>query len=171
MNKSDHQEKIEDLHRKVEMQGLQEAQNRARSVTVGTCFGGTVEVSMRRADGSSTFAIMQPVEVIELIHQLAAGVGCHIHIQPRKDFSSWRDWKHTEEELAHYRGQQVLPGVGHPPHANDMAPYNQVGANLPKPEQQPGLQPALMVKDKQNETLATEKHKHRRSTKRASAAA
>lgn len=106
---------------------------------------------MRRVDGASTFVILQPVEVTEMIHQLAASIGCHIHIQPRRDFASWRDWKYTEEELAHYRGAQHLPGVGHPPFSNDMAPHMQIGANLPSPEQQPGLQPALMAKETQND--------------------
>jgi hypothetical protein len=147
-----------------EAQAFAEAQNRARSLTVGTCFGGTVEISMRRSDGINTFTILQPVEAIELIHQLAAGVGCHINLQPRKDFSSWRDWKYTEEELTHYRGIQHLPGVGHPPHANDMAPHMKVGANLPPPEQQPGMK--FTAKEQQN-VMAIEKTVNRRSTKRA----
>jgi hypothetical protein len=122
-----------------EKQAEADALLRARSVTVGTAFGGVTELIMRRGDNSFTFAIMQPVEVVELIHQLAANIGCHMQLVPRKDFASWRDWKLTEEELAHYRGVQHLPGVGWPPYSNDMAPHNQVGANLPPPEQQPGL--------------------------------
>jgi hypothetical protein len=99
---------------------------------------------------------MQPVEVIELIHQLAANVGCHIHLQPRRDFSSWRDWRVTEEEKMHLGGQ--------PPFANDMRLHAQVGANLPPPEQQPG-----MKIDRSNEhVVATEKTVKRRSPKRAS---
>ena len=146
---------------------LSEADTRARSVTVGTAFGGTTELIMRRSDNTFTFAILQPVEVIELIHQLAANVGCHIHLQPRRDFAAWRDWKHTEEELSHYRGVQHLPGVGHPPFVNDMAPHMQVGANLPAPEQQPGLQPALMAKENQNEQpVAAKKTVGRKRTKR-----
>jgi hypothetical protein len=137
---------------------LAELNNRARSLTVGTAFGGICELSMRKNGGEHTYVLLQPVEVIELIHQLAANVGCHIHLQPRRDFASWRDWKYTEEELAHYRGVQHMPGVGHPPHVNDMAPHMAVGANLPPPEQQPGLQPALMAKETQDEqTVAIEK--------------
>ena len=117
--------------KRLQQQELQEAQNRARSVTVGTAFGGTTELIMRRTDGLFTFAIMQPVEVIEIIHQLAANVGCHLQLVPRKDFASWRDWHVSEEERLHLRG--------HPPFPNDMAPHNQVGGNLPPPEQQPGL--------------------------------
>lgn len=122
-----------------EEQAFIEAQNRARSVTVGTCFGGTVEISMRRADGSSTFAILQPVEAIELIHQLSAGIGCHIQLAPRRDFGSWREWNYTAEELSHYRGQHSLPGGGHPPHSNDMIAHMHTGANMPLPEEQPGM--------------------------------
>ena len=155
------------IQKQQEQNNFAEAINRARSVTVGTCFGGTVEISMRRADGTSTFAIMQPVEAIELINQLAAGVGCHIHIFPRKDFASWRDWKYTDEELAHYRGVQHLPGVGHPPHANDMAPHNDKGAVLPPPE----LQPGLKIERNDYEPVATKKTVNRRSTKRAAATA
>jgi hypothetical protein len=107
-------------------------QNRARSVTVGTAFGGVTEIMMRKFDGSVTWATMQPVEVMELIHQLSANIGCHIHVQPRKDFASWRDWKpSSQEELEHLNG--------HPPFASDMIPHELRGRVLPKPEKQPGL--------------------------------
>jgi hypothetical protein len=64
---------------------------------------------------------MQPVEVIELIHQLAANAGCHIAIKPRDDFSSWREWRVTEAEKKHLNG--------HAPHVNDMAVFQQLGAS------------------------------------------
>jgi len=121
---------------------------RARAISVGTCFGGVVEVSMRGNDGGTLWCPLQPVEAIELIHQLSAAVGCHIHMQPRSDFASWRDWKYTDQELERFRGEQPLQGVGHAPHANP----------LPLAEQQPGLQPALMAKEIQDEqAVATEK--------------
>jgi len=140
---------------------------RARSVTVGTAFGGTTEIMMRKADGDIVWAILQPVEVIELIHQLAAGVGCHINLQPRKDFASWRNWKHTEEELLHFRGVNNGHGVGHPPHAKSDGD-EKYRTSLPAPEQQPGIQPALMARSNENEqTVADQKPVKRRSTKRA----
>lgn len=146
--------------------------NRARSITVGTAFGGYTELMMRSNSGNVLWCAMQPVEIVELIHQLAANIGCHIWIQPRKDFASWRDWKYTEEELAHYRGQQVAPAVGWPPHVNDMAPFVKKGADLPPPEQQPGLQPAMMARSNENEqTVATQKTVGRKRTKRAATAA
>lgn len=146
---------------------LNESACRARSVMVGTAFGGTSEISMRRADGTVTFALLQPVEVVELINQMAASIGCHIHIQPRKDFSSWREWKHSEEELAHFRGIQHQPGAGHPPHAKAIVDGG-YSTQLPAPEQQPGLQPAMMARSNENEqTVADQKPVKRRSTKRA----
>jgi len=69
---------------------------RARGITVGTAFGGTVEIGLRRADGNTTYAILQPVEAIEILHQLAACVGCHLQLKPREDFASWRDWRTDE---------------------------------------------------------------------------
>lgn len=95
------------------------ASTRAMSITVGTAFGGTTEISMRGDAGQSVWCIMQPVEVIELIHQLAANVGCHIALKPRKDFASWRDWRVSEEEQ--------LKMNGWAPFVNDMAPFMQIG--------------------------------------------
>lgn len=140
--------------------------NRARSVTVGTAFGGTTEVSMRAPNGQNLWCVMQPVEVIELIHQLAANVGCHINLQPRKDFSSWRDWRVSEEELARQLGSHNLPGVGWAPHVNDMAPHQEKGQVLPPPEQQPGLKIEVPVRSDEN-VVATKKPANRRSTKRS----
>jgi hypothetical protein len=67
------------------------------------------------------WCLMQPVEVIELIHQLAANIGCHIAVKPRDDFGSWREWRVSESEKKHLNG--------HPPFANDMAVFQQVGAS------------------------------------------
>jgi hypothetical protein len=170
--KKQFKQSLSDIQQQQHIKNVSGELNRARSITVGTCFGGTTEIMMRGLDGSVLWCAMQPVEVVELINQLAANVGCHIHIQPRRDFASWRDWKYTEEELAHYRGVQHTPGVGHSPHVNDMAPHQSKGQNLPAPEQQPGLQPALMARSNENEqTLATQKTVGRKRTKRAAAAA
>lgn len=154
----------------LEEQNFQDAQNRARGFSVGTSFGGVTEISMRRADGGFTYAILQPVEVVELIHQLAANVGCHLQLAPRRDFAAWRDWKYTEAELAHYRGVQPLPGVGHPPHVNDMAPHMRIGADIPQPELQVGM-PKTLEGNEDGEPLAIEASKQRRRVKRATASA
>lgn len=94
---------------------------RARSITVGTAFGGTSEITMRMDDGTSVWCVMQPVEIIELIHQLAANVGCNVGLQPRKDFASWREWRISQAEKQHLNG--------HPPFVNDMAVHQQLGAS------------------------------------------
>lgn len=128
---------------------------RAASITVGTAFGGSLEMSMRSNHGGYLYSILQPVEAIELIHQLAANVGCHINIQPREDFASWREWNHSAEELAHFRGEQQLPGEGHPPHSLGFD-------SLPKI----GKQPVKQVEEKEN-AVATKKAVNKRSTKRS----
>jgi hypothetical protein len=157
---------LQELCLKNEIENLKANDNRSRSITAGTAFGGTVEITMRGNGDRFLYSILQPVEAIELIHQLSAAAGCHLQLMPRKDFASWRDWKVTPEELAHYRGQQNLPGVGHPPFANSMDDHMSVGANLPAPEQQPGMQPKLMAKEKEN-AVATKKAVNKRSPKRS----
>lgn len=139
-----------------------EVSERARSITVGTCFGGTVEIGMRRQDGEHTFGVFQPVEVIELIHQLAASVGCHVALKPRTDFSSWRRWKVEPHMDA---------GPNWPPFVNDLEPHKTVGAQMPHALEQPGMQPALMARSENEQTVATQKTVGRKRTKRAAAAA
>lgn len=91
--------RIEKLRAKIEFRTMEENLYRARSLTVGTAFNGMTEISMRGDGGSRLWSILRPVEVIELINQLAAGSGCHIHIQPRNDFASWRAWRPPEQEM------------------------------------------------------------------------
>jgi hypothetical protein len=103
-NKHDRElQKIRDEHaRESQLRQLKsqlgEISARARSLTIGTAFGGTSEIIMRRADGTVTYAIMQPNEVVEFIHQMAAGIGCCVTLQPRQDFSSWRTWDNTKDK-------------------------------------------------------------------------
>jgi len=130
---------------------------RSRSITVGTAFGGVTEISMRGDGGDFLWCLMQPVEVTELIHQLAGNIGCHIHLQPRKDFASWRDWKVTDDEKLHLNG--------HPPHPNDLALHMEIGANLPAPEKQSGLNFKNKIRNK-NEPLAITKTVDKRKSKR-----
>jgi len=160
MKKSEFRKQMDDSQRRYQIEGRENEFCRARSVTVGTSFGGTVEVMMR---GNSGFmwAILQPVEAVELINQLAAGIGCHIAIKPRNDFASWREWKLD----APYN----VSGNGWPPFADEITPFVKVGANLPPPEEQPGMmKPELRSKEN---VMATEKPKNRRSTKRTAKAA
>lgn len=137
LNKKQQKEIQQKMQRQTFENDIAADQNRARSVTVGTAFGGVTELTMRKSDGNVIWASLQPVEVIELLHQLAAGVGCHLHLQPREDFASWRNWKsETPEEIRHLNG--------HPPFASDINPHELRARILPTPENQPGMQPALM---------------------------
>lgn len=141
-------------------------ESRGRGITVGTAFGGTTEMTMRRNDGTFTWCILQPVEVVELINQLAANIGCHIHLQPRQDFSSWRSWNYSTEELEHSRGPQRFAGEGHPPHMKAIAPGT-YSSPLPPAEEQPGMPTPVL--EKQHEPVAVETPKRRRAAKRAAA--
>jgi hypothetical protein len=159
---------VKELEEQIALENRVGDLTRARSVTVGTAFGGVTEISLRGNSGS-LWCIMQPVEVIELIHQLAASVGCHINLQPRRDFATWRDWKYTDEELAHYRGEQHGAwGVGFAPHTKGWHEKQSLATSLPSPEQQPGLQPNLMSRNESNEqAVATKKTVGRKRVKRA----
>ena len=79
--------------------------NRARSFTVGTAFGGSVEVALR-GDHSNLWCILQPVEAIEMIEQLAAAVGVQVAMRPKNDFSTWRGWDDTMVENKYWIGTQ-----------------------------------------------------------------
>ena len=78
--------------------------NRARSITVGTAFGGMTELGMRGDGMKHMWVILNSPETIELIHQLAAGIGCHINIVPRNDFASHRTWREDPDKNAHLVG-------------------------------------------------------------------
>lgn len=155
------------------LRDLKASQSRARSVSVGTCFGGTTELNMRLDDGTSVWCPMQPVEVIELIHQLAANVGCHIALKPRDDFSSWREWRVSEAEKKHLNG--------HPPFVNDMAVFQRLGSssfdqaqaearvarNLDRKEYAQVSDGAQQKEQANEQTVATQETVRRKRTKRA----
>ncbi len=138
---------------------------RGRALTVGTAFGGTTEISMRGDGDAYLWILLQPVEVTELIHQLAGNIGCHINIKPRDDFASWRNWK-------------ADPMLGYADPANLPQPYSpeqidtacEIGNKLPSPEQQPGhnyYDPQKEIRT-QDEPLAIKKSTNKRKSKRTS---
>jgi hypothetical protein len=122
---------------------LAESVSRGRSISVGTAFGGTTELSMRRADNTTIYVLLQQVEIVELIHQLAANIGCHINLQPRNDFASWRQWKSVVEDPA---GKQTT--------MQELEARNPILARKWKDEQQ-------------QQTVATPETVGRKRTKRA----
>lgn len=141
--------------------GAKSNATRTRSMTVGTAFGGVTEISMRSNSGETFWCLMQPVEVIELIHQLAANVGCRINLQPRNDFSSWRGWNVTEQALLH--------GNGHAPVTDDFDAGMKVGLSAPTALPETDLN--LEIPNRSNEhVVATKKTVNKRNTKRAAKA-
>jgi len=90
-------QKINDLYEENEYYSIKANQNRARSVTVGTAFGGVVEISLRSETGF-IYALIQPTEVVELIEQLAAGIGVEIAMRPKQNFASWRGWEEVIDQ-------------------------------------------------------------------------
>lgn len=146
------QEEIEKKQKLAQLEALEANKYRAQSITVGTAGGGTAEITMRSSKGMFLWNTYQPVEVIELINQLAAGIGCHIHIQPREDFASWRQWKPiSEEERKHLNGFPPFPSL------------------LGKEEMQIGVNLSLAEKEliEEKENVATKKAVNKRSPKRS----
>jgi len=179
--------KIKSIDEKLMTDSREGDQDRARSITVGTAFGGTAELSMRRNDGRTTWVLLQPVEVIELIHQLAANVGCHIQLKPRQDFASWRGWVSNNDNAIGFDDSTMKTlaveeekpiavsyntGVGWPAHISEEECFIQQhkGTKNLLPEEQPGLNIKTMSRRDKDETMATKKTINKRSSKRASRA-
>lgn len=89
--------KINELCEENEYFSMKQNRFRARSVTVGTAFGGIPEIVLR-SDGATVHAQMQPTEVVELIEQLAAGVGVEVAMRPKQNFASWRGWEEVIQQ-------------------------------------------------------------------------
>jgi len=139
----------------MELKNIKSNASRARSITVGTAFGGITEVSMRGDGVDILWCLLQPVEVTELIHQLAGNIGCHINLQPRNDFSSWREWKDVSSNLLSF----------HPPHPNDLDKFNHVGTSLPAPVNNTVLDKNNNLRN-EDESLAITKNINKRKSKR-----
>jgi len=88
---SEIRKKINEHYELAELASIESNKNRARSFTVGTAFGGVIEVGMR-GDHNSMWCLLQPVEAVEFIEQLAAAAGLQVALRPKQDFSTWRSW-------------------------------------------------------------------------------
>lgn len=96
-------QKIHELYEENELANLKQSQTRARSFTVGTTTGGIIEVGMR-GDFANLWYLLQPVEAVEIINQLAAAAGLEIAMRPKQDFSTWRGWDTSLPSSAHWIG-------------------------------------------------------------------
>jgi hypothetical protein len=84
-------QKIHGLYEEAEYYNVKSNQTRARSLSVGTCGGGLIEVNIRGDIGNLWYQL-QPAEAVEIIGQLAAAAGVEIAMRPRQDFAAWRSW-------------------------------------------------------------------------------
>jgi len=141
-----------------DLDSLKSNSTRGRSITAGTAFGGLAEIVVRGDGDKRLWVILNPSEVIEFIHQLSGIVGCHINIQPREDFASWRGWKRSEDEKKLEWGGSY-GGPNHPPH-----PVIQDEAKIGISYQESILTEQLT--GEQNETLAITKTVNKRKSKR-----
>lgn len=83
---------IQESYEQNELDSIKDSRNRARSITVGTAFGGVCEVSLR-SNANYLYAQLQPTEVVELIEQLASGIGLDVALRPKVNFASYRGWE------------------------------------------------------------------------------
>ena len=85
-------------------------ESRAQSFSIGVSAGGVTEITMRGERGNFLWNVYPPAQVVELINQLAASIGCHIHVKPREDFASWREWKKAPDKLEFSEQEEVNLG-------------------------------------------------------------
>lgn len=95
--------KINQIYEENELANLKQTQTRARSFTIGTTTGGIIEVAMR-GDYANLWYLLQPVEAVEIINQLAAAAGLEIAMRPRQDFAVWRGWDTSLPPSVHWIG-------------------------------------------------------------------
>lgn len=104
MASDDTRKKIEELREQIELEcvvneldSLKDSRHRSRNITVGTCFGGVVNIAMNN-EHYHMYAQLQPTEAVEIIEQLAAGVGVEIAMRPKQNFASWRGWEEVIDQ-------------------------------------------------------------------------
>lgn len=157
MNEKDFKKELEARNKQRHLESLDANKDRAHSISIGHSSGGTTEINMRTNSGKFIWNVYQPVEVVEILYQLAASIGCHIDIQPRNDFASWRQWKKpTEEEHKHLNG--------HAPFAKYVENDRKKGM-LGHEKQNPSPEQTHEVQEKEN--VATKKAVNKRTTKRS----
>ena len=161
MNEKDLDKEIQRKMKERQLKSLSSEDHRAQAITIGNAGGGITEISMRGVCGGYLWNVYQPVEVVELINQLAANIGCHINVQPRNDFSSWRGWREISEEE-----KERLNGF--PPFSESLNNSMSLGTGAPalKSQKNIGKVETKLVK-MEKENMATKKAINKRTTKRS----
>lgn len=166
--------------RKHQVRAMEQEAHRAQAITIGKTGACSTEITLRGVDGNYLFGVYHPAEVIELINQLSANIGCHIHIKPRDDFASYREWKELgEDDLAHLNGWAPFPemvsnypaigkgalSLDRPFRFQDPKLLSEFKAKI---EEQLKLQAEAEAVSKEKENaVATKKAVNQRSTKRS----
>jgi hypothetical protein len=153
MNKKEFEKEFEERQQHLQLEALESQRNRAQAVSIGMSGSGTTEITMRGVDGTFLWNVYPPTQVTEFIHQLAASIGCHIQIQPREDFGSWREWNPASDE-------EKLHLNGFPSFARERVGHEKVG--LVKHDSSPGLS---VVKEKEQDDVAKKKVVNKRRVK------
>lgn len=96
-DESEIRKQIQEAYEQNELDSIFAMRHRARSIAAGTAFGGVVEITMR-TENNYMYAQMQPIEVVELIEQLAAGIGVEVALRPKVNFASWRGWEEVIDQ-------------------------------------------------------------------------
>jgi hypothetical protein len=156
MNKKEFEKEFRERQQQQQLTSLDSNKNRAQAVSIGMSASGTTEITMRGVDGTFLWNVYPPTQVTEFIHQLAASIGCHIQIQPREDFGSWREWNPVSDaERLHLNG--------FPPFAQERVGHEKVGL-VKQDSKPPGLS---VVQGKEKDNVAKKKAVNKRSTKRS----
>ena len=121
MSKTSKQKRLQEIEDQMQLESRESDLNRARSLGVATAFTQVTEISLRGNGDRFLWTILQPAEVVELIHQLAGNIGCHINVRPREDFASWRKWNGESSDF--------LPSSTHPPQMGVFPPKAEVEFN------------------------------------------
>ena len=149
---------IQEAYEQNELDSIKSTRNRARSITVGTAFGGVCEVTLR-SETNFLYAQIQPTEVVELIEQLAAGVGVEIAMRPKQNFASWRGW---EEVIDQRIGWDKIAWKG-------AAVWQLNGEQIEEKAQQklnPGKEIKALPEAKEKEQVETNNSKAKNPTRR-----
>ena len=86
MTKEEFESLQQELIWKMDLENQTSNVSRGRSITCGTAFG-VVELTIRGNGERRLWVHLNNQEVTDLIHQLAAGIGCQVDIIKRQDIN------------------------------------------------------------------------------------